>query len=88
MAPTAATSTTDTPALALLHPELGTTCGLVCPWLWLLGAIVTVVPAGGAGASGASGFIGAADMTKPHEIYPSIINHRNPQLCHENEEQR
>lgn len=44
-----------------LQAELGTTCGLVCPWVWLAGGIVTVVSDGG---SGDSGVIGAANSTR------------------------
>ena len=53
---TAKASITDTPALAL-QAELGTTCGLVCPWLWLLGGVATVGSAVGAGNSGAIGAV-------------------------------
>ena len=55
MAPTTA-SITDTPVLAF-QAELGTTCGLVCPWLWLLGGGVRVGSAVGAGNSGAIGAV-------------------------------
>ena len=58
MAPTTA-SITDTAALAL-QAELGTTCGLVCPWL-LLGCVATVGSAVGAGNSGA---IGAVNLSQ------------------------
>ena len=44
-----------------LQAELGTTCGLVCPWVWLAGGIVRVVSDGG---SGDSGVIGAANSTR------------------------
>ena len=50
----------DTGAL-FLQAELGTTCGLVCPWVWLAGGIVRVVSDGG---SGDSGVIGAANSTR------------------------
>jgi hypothetical protein len=59
MVPTT-TSITDTPALAL-QAELGTTCGLVCPWLGLLGGGVIVGSGVGAGNSGA---IGAVRFTR------------------------
>jgi len=67
MAPATAI-TTDTPALAL-QAELGTTCGLVCPWLWLLGGVVTVgsavVGAGDSGVIGGSGGIAGETATGP-----------------------
>ena len=44
----------DTGAL-FLQAELGTTCGLVCPWVWLAGGIVRVVSDGGSGDSGVIG---------------------------------
>lgn len=53
MAPTMK-SITDKGALSL-QAELGTTCGLVSPWVWLVGGIVTVVSDGGAGGSGVIG---------------------------------
>ena len=61
MAPMMESSITDTDAVSLLQAELGTTCGLVCPWVWLAGGIVRVVSDGG---SGDSGVIGAANSTR------------------------
>jgi hypothetical protein len=65
MAPTTANST-GTPEAAL-QAELGATCGLVCPWLGLLGGIVTVGSGVGAGSSGVIGAVNLSESITCHQ---------------------